>query len=378
MPPLQWFFVLCLLFLFVGCYAAADDDLNVLYQEGVLAMLDIEGVPEISRNTTQVIIGDLIQPRSEDIHVVFPRTYDIHVQPHGISAEIWNRTLFSGLNFSEGDRVQKGDLLAYLIVEPDPALLISLYELEFEIARFETAFERESRTRRQNRTQLGQIEYEQFLMRIERTRERYNERLENIKEQMTGRRFYAPFDGTIVWAAIVPPMSPVVDFPPGHGHRLVSIIDEDYFYFAISGGLDIFRMGQILEVYSTWFGPDFYFDVQIVSDPLVIGIPRLSGQTASFRLLPVDHNRMNELFEAFDINASFFHTSMTHVRFNVPLAENAMLVNRWAITFENNRNFVWLYENGEISRRFVEVGATFGEYTQILTGLYPGQEVVVQ
>ena len=363
-----------LLFLLYGC-AKTENNLNTLYENGVLAMVDIEQT--IERNISTVTIGDLIQTRELELYISFPRTYEIYVLPDGMSADIWNTAIFSGLNFGEGDSVKEDDLLAHLYIEPDPALVIRLHELELEIARFEASFEREERERRQNRTYIGQLEYEQFIMRSEQTREWYNERLEDLEEQMTGRHFYSPIDGVITSAPHVQPMTPAVNFPTSNNSLLARIVDLDYFYFVVWGELDILRMGSILEVYSIHYGPDFGFEVQIVSDPLVTDIPRLEGQSEYFLLLPVDYNKMYE--QLGDTDMTVFNASGTFfVRFDVPLAKDAVLVDRWAVNYENNRAFVWLYENGEIRRRFVEVGATAGEFTQILTGLIEGQEVVIQ
>ena len=63
--------------------------------------------------------------------------------------------------------------------------------------------------------------------------------------------------------------------------------------------------------------------------------------------------------------------------FQLPAYEEAPAVPHQAVHEEEGRFYVWVAENGQAQRAFVDVGEKNDEYVQILTGVSLGQEVVV-
>jgi hypothetical protein len=61
----------------------------------------------------------------------------------------------------------------------------------------------------------------------------------------------------------------------------------------------------------------------------------------------------------------------------LPLATNAIIAPRSAIHPEDGRYFVFVYENGNLLKRYVTLGVRFGDEVQILYGLEPGQKVML-
>jgi hypothetical protein len=55
-----------------------------------------------------------------------------------------------------------------------------------------------------------------------------------------------------------------------------------------------------------------------------------------------------------------------------------VLVNSAAIRSEDEGRFVFLYENGILQKRFIETGVSHMNQTQVISGLVPGQRVVLR
>jgi multidrug efflux pump subunit AcrA (membrane-fusion protein) len=61
----------------------------------------------------------------------------------------------------------------------------------------------------------------------------------------------------------------------------------------------------------------------------------------------------------------------------VRLAADAVILHRRAVMTENNQHYVYIYDNGVTGKRFVQTGPSVGDNIQILSGLSPGQLVVM-
>ena len=94
----------------------------------------------------------------------------------------------------------------------------------------------------------------------------------------------------------------------------------------------------------------------------------IDRQTRTFEI------KVNVLNEDHAIKAGAFGVG----EFALPALEDALSVPQQAVIEQEGQFYVWVADNGEARRRFVNLGQRHEEYVQILEGLEEGQEVVVR
>jgi len=402
--------LLATLLILSGCVSsrASEAALEQLVQEGIIAHFDPELDPGANHEIIQVTTGDLVQNWIVAVSMAFPRTYHMHFEAEitvggdtTMTTQAWLYGYFSGTQWRANDRVQEGDFIAELSFSEPEALLIDRLALTNEIEQFELAFENEQ-TRRQdeiaqlrtnrNRASQGErqhisllldraeLEYRQFIYRTEVNRLRLEERLYNLNAPTRTERLYAPVSGTVTTVTQHTQPGLFRNVPLSMeganivGIRVVTIVDESYIHFTASPmNLFTLRYGDIVPVRVS--GQDLYFHALVATDPMVLNIRREGGHQV--RLIPVCDDEYASFLaelEYLGVNMASAHLQAHPV---VPLATDAVLLERRAVFEEGLRNFVMLYENGNIGKRYVELGPTFGLTVQILSGLNPGQQVVI-
>ena len=152
------------------------------------------------------------------------------------------------------------------------------------------------------------------------------------------------------------------------------MVDLNTIVFTASALPYVMRFGEIMTVRP--FQGDMYFTMQVVSDPLTRPLTR--DRFFDFRLAPLCMDEFFDILRQYDV--STLDLSGIHLRAQpvLPWVLDAVVVHNRAITAEGPRNYVLLYEDGAISKRYVLIGVTLDGYVQILAGLEPGQQVVVQ
>jgi len=134
-----------------------------------------------------------------------------------------------------------------------------------------------------------------------------------------------------------------------------------------------FRFGDVFTVRDVIAG-GVSFDVRVANDPLVR--PVTPGSEHEFILVPADSVAFAAELEQHGLTNWDLRNISLRSNASILYARDAVLVNRQAIQTEFQSSYVFLYEDGEISRRYVTVG-TAREYVEILAGLEPGQWVVI-
>ncbi|MCL2405023.1 MAG: hypothetical protein FWC92_05700 [Defluviitaleaceae bacterium] len=394
--------VVFFLLLITGCAAQTTTvTLAQLEYEGIIAPFDPGTVVEITPTLTQVVYGDLIQNWMVPVNVVFPRTYHMHFEAEtfdgtssNITFQAWQNGYFSGMPWRAGDSISAGDFIAELSFYESEAINIERFALSLEKDQFEISFQNERQNRRQEINNLRntsdttgiyslrisrmELEYRQFLYRSQNTRQNFETRLYNLNTPTRAERLYAPISGRITYNVPAAESGMFRDLPgvmPSPvGRRIVTIVDYTYPHFlATPMHLYVLRYGDIVPVQI--IGQDVYFHATVVVDPMVQNIRRVGSHQT--RLIPVCEDEFNAFVYELAYLEIDLATATLHAHPSVPLALGGVLVENRAVTSEGHRNFVMLYENGSISRRDVELGPSFGLMVQILSGLSPGQQVVL-
>jgi hypothetical protein len=407
---------LSLLFLLTACAGtAADDDsviLETLTREGVLAPFNIEETHAFEFELVQVERGDLIVNWGAQVLINFPHTYHMNFEAeqtngewHWLDPIAFEHGLYSGTTLRVGDFVSEGDFIAELTFNMPESLAISRQAHFFERSLFETNF-RDEQNRRlieiENlraeleispdtgweitalRLERALLAYDRFMISSTRRMEDFDRQLEELERPIQNERLYAPVDGRVVQVTQRTQPGLLREVPQitgsggrgttrDFGRRIVTIMDSTQGVFTVQAELHALRFGDVIQL--TDQAESFTFDMRVATDPMTQNIRR-EGNNHTFRLLPVCEDAMYAALAEAELSLYDLTTQQLRARSTVPVGINVVIVPRRAVIEENNRHFVMLYDDGEMIKRYVDIGPTVGGVIQILAGLEPGQWVV--
>jgi multidrug efflux pump subunit AcrA (membrane-fusion protein) len=316
-----------------------------------------------------------------------------------------NRVL-AAIHVVRGQRVQVGDILAELEpLDPEEAERLFLRRRNTQIAleRFERDFALENNRRLVELMQAQEaldlanddewvnmalnlsrreISYRQYLLNAEQNRERLTRQLETINEQIAGDQIIAPVNGVVVELVTMQSGTRITGRP-----RMMTLAAEDSLFFAyVLPAADtilsteelraIYRFGDILAATMLTTDDRISFDVKIINDPWV------TGNRASIRYLfaPLDWDAFYQMLDDHEVSLVGFGRPSFGVEVDM-LAVDVLSVPSMAIQMFNEREFVYIYENGSRRRKYVELGARCNQnqsrFREVLNGLEEGQYVVI-
>ena len=291
-----------------------------------------------------------------------------------LSFEVEGGVYMDSLIENVGTRVLKGDVLA---VQEFPEsfhepLEIARTRMKFQIEQFEERFINEYNDRAReltraranfNRLQIRRLELtqERFLYESERTRLEFQRQLDDM--YLPGEHIYAPFDGLITFVSTIRPefVNPNI--------VLFVIADEDSLVFTAQTSAENLRHGNVVTIR----GEHLEFDAKVVSDSLAA--PGRRSDEMDFTLLPLDPEALAKAMADFafhELAAMNLYTVIEEV-----VVHDALLLPVRAIRQEDRANYVVIYNDGQLLKRYVARGLQVSPYVQILMGVEEGQRVVL-
>ena len=375
----------------------SSDSMASVVSQGILRPADAVVIDSTEMQNFQIItaeLGDL--GMNVGVPVVLVYTTQRHLYFRN------NSGIFS-LEVQNGQMVSTDDVLAHLAMENE-ALEIDRAVAEWNLNRFNTNAANDTRwldvenarneldladdaNWRQRALQLAQAElrYERFRFDTQNNRRTLEQALADIDEVLAGEYLRAPFDGMVIGATRSPNNAPMTGRP-----RILTLVDPDEFFFVINVDNQIrtphaahtrlIGYGDILTVRTLATAPCgelplIQFEARVVSDPWGAG----QRDRLSYWLTPVDREAfIGKLYEIDPDNPMF---ALSNINFSsslsVTLVDNGILLPTSAVYPQDRRNFVYLYEGGRFSKRYVVTGVRSGGYVHIISGLEPGAQVVV-
>ena len=361
-----------LLFSACGAEAARADIFDAIGQGILVPPGENHGEETTQFILVPVIRGDMV------------REVDLQVAPHfavtrSLSFERYGGVYMGSLVSGVGARVEAGDVLAVQEFTPTEPQEINLHQINFQLEQFEARFNRERTARNQElrdaRANAGpqgverlivnrlQLQFDRFIQSGEETRANYNRRIYDLG--LHDDEIIAPFGGIITH---------ISDF--NHGHTVTHdnfffvLADESSFEFVIQALPEVVRLGNILTIQ----GYDFEFDAVVTSDALaIVDTPQL----LRFSLQPTDPAAFYEMLadmgmSPFDLIGTLLRTEISET-----LIHNTLLLPTTAIRQEDRAEYVIIYDNGSLRKRYISRGLEFRSYVQILMGVEEGQMVVM-
>jgi len=374
-----------LLFLFSACgVITTTDDVAAAIADGVI-------LPQGRVLGSQQDL-DLVAVRRGDIE----RTVDLAVSArfsvmHNLSFERPGG-LYSGAFAATGERVQEGDVLGEQffpesITEP---LNITRNRVVFQIETFEERFARERASHAADLEEarrilsisdddeaeiaalrLARLEllFEQFLFQNQLTRRNFQRQLDDIDAVLNGERIYAPFDGILTavshmnYGAAVP-----------LGFNLFSIVDERHIYFRVIAPNDVMRPGSVHTIMAQDY--ELFFCARVISVQADAG-PRVRG-VMTFKLVSADNAALAEALEILGLTHSDLVGMELRLISTETLVYDALILPSHAIRQEDLAEYVLVYEDGRLAKRYISRGLQYRTYVQILMGVEEGRKVALR
>jgi len=236
--------------------------------------------------------------------------------------------------------------------------------------------------------QLAQLElgYDRFRFDTNNTRNNLQNELNELQNMLAGEHILAPFDGT-VRSLITTDRS---NFIEARHPRILTLFDENVFYFSIQPEVrhwhlhqppvGIVSYGSIVTIKS--HHPDYplgfstlSFDARVVTDPWGAGV---RGDFV-FLLSPVDMDGlMKTLYELnpYDPIQALRHLNL-QANIDFTINDYGVILPRRAVHTQDRLFYVFVYEQGNLIRRFVNIGVFTGNYVHIVSGVEAGERVVI-
>jgi hypothetical protein len=160
---------------------------------------------------------------------------------------------------------------------------------------------------------------------------------------------------------------------PEAGLAILTVVDDGEVHFYVNGRRDVFRFGALLEARPLGAGGPV-LNLVVAEDALARPVSRDGSQAIMLR--PANEADFWGELAAHGLRPRDLPDIGFRVEAPMTLAANAVLTHTRAVQTEGVRRFVFVYDGGNLRRRYVDVGAVQGDTIQILAGLEPGQWVV--
>jgi len=338
-------------------------------RQGIIVPITEQTTRELELGTTRV--GDIEQHLQYHVLPVFPNRRALAFDRYG--------GVFSGPYVSANSRVYVGELLATQSFTQQEPIEIERDLIALQYSRHQARTQTELLTRNQeiaesrraNSSDLALQEHrlQQFIFDSDNYSDYLRGRLDALDKYLASEELYAPFDGMVVYATMLD-AGTYIENP---GRTIVEIVCDSIVHFAVTAPPTVIRYGDQFTIRQQ--GGNLEFHVKVISDPLA---SRPRANEMQFILAAVCHDTMQETLDAAGLTAFELANISFTLTTSIPLAIDAVLAPRDAIHPEDGRYFVFVYDNGNLLKRYVTVGVQFGNDAQILAGLTPGQKVMLR
>jgi hypothetical protein len=157
------------------------------------------------------------------------------------------------------------------------------------------------------------------------------------------------------------------------GQVIVSVADYSNVQFIAYGLSDLVRYGDIIE--ANLADEKYTFPMRVSSTVAVTG----QGNAPGYVVMPTDPEGLWAVLEESGVTRSPMRMTGLNFRAGVTVHEiiGAVIVPRNAVINESPRQCVYVFENGNLIKRYVITGITSGSEIQIVSGLVPGEWIAV-
>jgi len=285
--------------------------------------------------------------------------------------------------------VQEGDVLASQSFRDIQTLetgirLVNRQRLLFQIEEFENEFIRENNALNSEiaalrgaasgsprltslRIESLRLQQERFQFESELTRQNLEAQLYNLREEADEERIYAPIDGIITFIS------------PWHtsmlteaNHVFFYIADQRFIQFHVQAVPEMLRFGTthiMRDIDST-----FEIEVRVANDPFAFDG---HGQIIDFIFVPDDMEALDMAMAEYGLTILDVFNMDFRITVEETLVHGGVVIPTRGIRPEDRADYVLIYNDGRLAKRYITRGFSHMGYTQVLTGLSEGQKVAL-
>ena len=365
-------------------------DLVAAINDGIIASPEtraVEWEPVTELVTAQR--GDLVRTMEFGVHASFTTTRSLTFAS--------NRGVYSGAYVQVGQWVETGELLGEAIVEKSEYGTILRDGAEFQLDSFEATFAEENTARQRmiretrnagNTREATRMERQRelFVLQSEHQRNQLQAALDFFEENLLGERIYAPFDGLLTAVSM---MGMNTAIAPGHVYFVIA--DTTHVSFSVRttmGGeygagsfqlvpADAMGPGTV----HTAFSPDgLTFELRVVSHQFPRAAMDVLGGSnhVDVNMVPADTEALIAQLYARDMTMADLVGMQLRIVVTETLVHDALLLPLQAIRPEDRAEYVLIYDNGNLAKRYITRGLQLQQYVQILIGVEEGHKVVLR
>lgn len=318
--------------------------------------------------TAVVEVGEYKRDYNATASEYYPNTYEL-------AAEIDNAS-FLKYHVARSQQVKKGDILATFTIEVDEAATASaklsleraqedylsnsakkreeISEMLREQSSIRDAYEREVMTLRIRRAQVA---YEQYCYQQECAIARMTEEAAELEEANSSCYLYAPYDGVITHVAYKREGEKIYA-----NETLITMYREDGMLLRISNDQLYFRYGMPVSVtIGPKNNPEVFQGHVVAADNILPENRRLGHAFIQLDPFEGEAPRMNR---------------MTATGTSECLG-NVMVIPRRAVTLDAGKNYVECLVNGNLQKRFINIGLSNMSNVWVLQGLDVGDTIIL-
>lgn len=291
---------------------------------------------------------------------------------------VWekNNARFQEILVTRGQEVKQGEVLAVFEIEESKT---HMKELQMQLDKAKKSFEEEKADRLEAikeaqeyaeiyyryqeldaanlKIEMQKADYEQYVLRTEQQITSLEESIKNLKDEVSENTLKAPFDGVI---------SAVTVYHPGDqvepGAVLISMYSTDKILIVTEDKVNQLRYNMDVKIHISYKKEKKELEGIVVATPDIL--PDGVSQRAT----------MIQLKE--DIAPEDLQGNITYVC-DSEVLQDVLLVDRDAVSKEDNKNFVYILEDGSVQKRFIVTGPNNNDEVVVYDGLVEGQVLVI-
>ncbi len=286
-----------------------------------------------------------------------PESFDHYIIAYGevkaddyamISPEIGGQVL--KVYADEGQYVTEGTLIVSLNTSATENSIKSL-KANLELA--DTTFKKQKRLYEQN---IGsEIQY----LQAKATKESLEAQLKSLQSQKRMSKIYAPFSGYVdkiflKQGEMAAPGMPVVEMVNLKKISIQASLSEEY--------LGKLKKGQEVKI-----GFNAFPDLSIPAPIKRIGNV-IDKDSRTFEIETSIENRDEKIKP----------NMVSKITINDYSADSALVIPSFSVKKDINGSYVYVVENNQTKKKYVETGYSYNDLTEVTTGLVPGDRVIVK
>ena len=291
---------------------------------------------------------------------------------------IWEKSnaRFKEILAVKGQEVKQGEVLAVFEIEESKS---QMEELQMQLKRAKEDFEEGKAQRLEAiedavvyaenyyryeeldvaklKIEMQKADYEQYVLRTAQQIDSLEERIDELEQELAENTLKAPFDGIISYVTVYHPGDQVEA-----GSVLISMYSTDKIMLVTEDKADNLRYDMDVTIQVSYKKEKKTFEGKVIAAPEILP----DDVSQKYTMIQLDESVLSE-----DLMGEITYVCETEV------LQDVLLVDRDAVKKEDNKDFVYILEDGSVHKRFIVTGPYNMDDIVVFDGLDEGQTLVI-